>query len=60
MEVTLTISRIKKSRLRLREFCRQGQADVVSKSRNKIHQTWEHYFGDHVSVSTRLQTDRLP
>ena len=25
---------------RLRECCRQGQAEVVSDSRNKIHQTW--------------------
>ena len=25
---------------RLRECCRQDQAEVVSKSRNKIHQTW--------------------
>ena len=24
---------------RLREYCRQAQTDVVSKSRNKIHQT---------------------
>ena len=25
---------------RLRECCRQGQADVVSNSSNNIHQTW--------------------
>ena len=25
---------------RLREYCRQAQAEVVSKSRNKVHQTW--------------------
>ena len=25
---------------RLRECCKQSQAEVVSKSRNKIHQTW--------------------
>ena len=24
----------------MREFCRQSQAEVVSNSRNKIHQTW--------------------
>ena len=29
---------------RLREFCRQGQAEVVSKSRNKILATWEPPF----------------
>ena len=26
---------------RLREYCRQGQAEVVSKSSDKIHATWE-------------------
>ena len=25
---------------RLRECCRQGQAEVLSNSRNEIHQTW--------------------
>ena len=30
---------------RLRECCRQGQAEVVSKSSNKSHQTW----GAHLS-----------
>ena len=29
---------------RLREFFRQGQAEVVSNSKNKIHQTWELFF----------------
>ena len=29
---------------RLRECCRQGQAQVVSNGRNKIHQTWEKQF----------------
>ena len=26
---------------RLRECCRQGQAEVVSNSRNRIYQTWK-------------------
>ena len=30
----------KKAVPRLREWCRQSQAEVVSNSRNKIHQTW--------------------
>ena len=30
----------KKAGPRLRECCRQSQAEVVSKSRNKVHQTW--------------------
>ena len=31
----------KKAGPRLRDCCRQGQAEVVSNSKNKIHQTWE-------------------
>ena len=31
---------------RLRECCRQVEAEVVSNSRNKIHQTWERPFRD--------------
>ena len=34
----------KKDVPRLREYCRQSQADVVSKISNKIHQTWEPSF----------------
>ena len=29
-----------KALARLRECCRQAQAEVVSNSKNKIHQTW--------------------
>ena len=32
---------------RLREYCRQGHAEVVSKSSNKIQQTW----GPHSSLA---------
>ena len=28
----------------MRECCKQTQAEVVSKTRNKIHQTWEQLF----------------
>ena len=29
---------------RLRECCRQGQAELVSNSRNKVHRTWGLHF----------------
>ena len=39
-----TLSNLYRARLkmipRLRECCRQSQAEVLSKSSNKIHQTW--------------------
>ena len=31
---------------RLRECCRQSQTEVVSKSSNKIHQTWDHLLAE--------------
>ena len=31
---------------RLRECCRQSHVEVVSKSRNKIHQTWAYLLAD--------------
>ena len=34
----------KKTVPRLREFFRQGQAEVVSNSKNKILATWERFF----------------
>ena len=29
---------------RLRECCRQAQAEVISNSKDKIHQTWDPYY----------------
>ena len=37
----------------LREFCRQSQAEVASKSSNKIHQTWGPSFSQGLYHPTR-------
>ena len=39
---------------RLRECCRQCQAEVVNKSNNKIHQTWCTIFSQSLSVHVHV------
>ena len=43
---------------RLRECCRQSQAEVVSKSGNKIHQTWGPPFSRVLSQMTSVARGR--
>ena len=47
---------VKKVGPRLREFFRQVEADVVSNSRNKIHQTWDLAFSLYVIVILCLKS----
>ena len=44
----------KKDGPRLREFCRQSQAEVIRKSRKKIHQTWGPLFIRFLSISLKI------
>ena len=41
---SLVKSQVQDTAKRLRECCRHSQAEVISKSRNKIHQTWSPTF----------------